>query len=186
MQPAYFIAHGAPDLVLKNNDYTAFLRALGRKAEKPQGIVIFTAHWESEILTVSYSDETYATIHDFARFPQALYSMEYGAEGSTEIADRMLKRLSDHDIRAERDANRGLDHGSWTVLKLMFPDADIPVVQASVNPFLKPEEQYRIGAAIQALRNEGVMIIGSGGTVHNLRKLDWGQGEPEPWAIALR
>lgn len=182
MVPSLFLAHGSPMLAIEDTEYTRFLAKLGQQI-KPKAIVIFTAHWESDILTVTYTDDTYETIYDFYRFPDELYAVKYPAKGSKEIASMLEERFNKQGIKVKRDSARGLDHGSWTLLHRMYPEADIPVVQISVNPFLPPEDQFEIGKALQGLGQEDILVIGSGVTVHNLRIMKWGQTEPETWAV---
>lgn len=180
MVPSLFICHGAPTLAIENNEYTKFLNELGRRYH-PKAIVIFTAHWESEITTISKKDGAYETIYDFGGFSEELYKVKYPAKGSTEIAAMIEEKLNNHAIPSKTDQVRGLDHGSWVVLRLLYPEANIPVIQVSVNPYLSPKEQFNIGAAMRDLRKENIMIIGSGGTSHNLGMIKWGQTTPEAW-----
>jgi 4,5-DOPA dioxygenase extradiol len=183
MIPSYFLAHGSPIMVIEDTEYTRFLKDFEQKI-KPKAIVIFTAHWEEDILTISSKDDVYDTIYDFYGFPDKLYTLKYEAKGSKQIAAILEERFKKHGIAVRKDTERGLDHGSWTLLYHMYPKADIPVVQVSVNPYLSPEEQYRIGAAIRDLREEDIMIIGSGVTVHNLRLLKrQNPDEVDPWAV---
>ncbi|MCP1312181.1 DODA-type extradiol aromatic ring-opening family dioxygenase [Paenibacillus tyrfis] len=184
MIPALFLAHGSPMLAIEQTPYTDFLAKLGEQYE-PRAIVIFTAHWESETLTISSTDDVYDTIYDFGGFPDELYQVKYPARGSKAIAAMLEQKLTANGIEVRTDSIRGLDHGSWTLLHRMYPKADIPVVQVSVNPYLAPDQQYRIGEAIRGLGQEGILVIGSGVTVHNLRMLNWGQKTPEPWAVAF-
>ncbi|TCS79380.1 DODA-type extradiol aromatic ring-opening family dioxygenase [Tepidibacillus fermentans] len=184
MVPSLFISHGAPTLAIEDNDYTQFLQNLGRRIT-PKAIVIFTAHWESEITTISFKDDVYETIYDFYGFPEELYMMKYPATGSISIASMVEEKLKIHDIPAKSDEKRGLDHGSWVVLQLLYPNADIPVVQVSVNPYLIPKEQFKIGEALRDLGEKDILVIGSGGTSHNLRMIKWGQTTPEPWTVAF-
>lgn len=185
MTTSFFFAHGSPMIAIEDQRYTQFLRQFAQKIEKPKAIAIFTAHWESQRLTISSTDDIYETIYDFFGFPDVLYTLQYPARGSVEIATKIANLFSKQGIPNQTDATRGLDHGSWVILKHLFPQADIPVVQLSVNPFLPPNQQYAIGQAIRELPKQGVMVIGSGGTVHNLRKINWGQQEPEAWAVAF-
>ncbi len=177
-----FICHGSPELAIQNNEYTRLLLELGKRV-RPKAIVIFTAHWESHILTISSTDDTYDMIYDFGGFARELYSIKYPARGSSTIAERLQFMLESRGIQTRIDENRGLDHGSWVVLKHMYPEADIPVIQVSVNPKLLPEKQYEIGRAIQQLGEEDVLVIGSGGTVHNLFTVDFEATESEAWAV---
>lgn len=177
-----FLAHGSPMNAIEDKEYTRFLEQLGNSLQ-PKAIVIFTAHWESEVLTISSSDQQYKTIYDFYGFPEELYQIQYPAKGSSHLAKIIEEKMTKQGIEVKKDQTRGLDHGSWTILHRMFPNADIPVVQISVNPVLPPEKQFEIGKALRSLRAEDILVIGSGVTVHNLRMIKWGQTTPEPWAI---
>lgn len=182
MIPSIFICHGGPNLVFEKNDYTKFLKELGRRYT-PKGIVIFTAHWESDTLAISFRDDTYEMIYDFGGFQKELYSFKYPAKGSIEIASSLQTKLESHGITTKKDESRGLDHGAWVVLHLMYPEANIPVVQVSVNPKLSLEEQYKIGQSIQELGKEDILVIGSGATVHNLATIDWEANDTKAWAM---
>jgi len=184
MLPSLFIAHGAPLLAIEDNDYTQFLNSLAKTFPKPKAIVLFSAHWESANQQVSDVQE-YETIYDFGGFPAALYQIKYAARGDTRITQQIMNLLGEQKIPYEVDTRRGLDHGAWVVLRMMYPEADIPVISMSVNPNLSPEEQYRIGKSLATLREQDVLIIASGGTVHNLRLLRM-NGEEEKvdqWAL---
>lgn len=182
MVPSLFLAHGSPMLALEQSAYTDFLQELGRKIQ-PKAIVLFTAHWESEVLTISSTDQAYDTIYDFRGFPPELYAIKYPAKGSVALAAKLEQAFQSQGIAVRKDTTRGLDHGAWTLLYRIYPKADIPVVQISVNPFLSPKEQLEIGKALKELGQEDILIIGSGVTVHNLRLLDWESKETEPWAL---
>jgi 4,5-DOPA dioxygenase extradiol len=183
MLPSLFLAHGSPMLAIEESEYTDFLAQLGRQLTRPKAIVIFTAHWESDILTISSSDKVYETIYDFYGFPDELYAMKYPARGSKSIAAMVAGKFEAQGISVKLDEARGLDHGSWTLLSRMYPKADIPIVQISVNPDLSPADQFKIGQSLQGLGTEDILVIGSGVTVHNLRIIKWGQTTPEQWAI---
>lgn len=182
MVPSLFLAHGSPMIAIENNSYTEYLGKLGQQI-KPKAIVIFTAHWESPILTVSYRDDVYETIYDFGGFPPELFAVKYPAKGSKHVASIVMERFEKNGIAVKTDSTRGLDHGSWTLLHRLYPKADIPVVQVSVNPALSPQEQFKIGEALRGLGKEDILIICSGALVHNLRLLRWGQTSVEPWAV---
>ncbi|OLN23579.1 dioxygenase [Domibacillus antri] len=182
MMPSLFLAHGSPMIALQENAYTNVLSEIG-KAEKPEAIVIFTAHWETPVLTISSVEGEYETIYDFGGFPEELYQMKYPAKGSPDLAKRLSELLKSANIDSQFDHRRGLDHGSWTLLKHLYPDADIPVVQVSVQPFLPLEQQFKIGEAIRSLGEDHILVIGSGVTVHNLRQINWGATEVEEWAV---
>ncbi|GIQ71095.1 dioxygenase [Xylanibacillus composti] len=183
--PSFFIAHGSPSLALEENAYTQDLNALTERYDKPEAVVLFTAHWESPVTTISWRDSAYDTIHDFGGFQPELYAMRYPAKGSTAVAAEVERLLQQDGLESRRNEDRGLDHGAWVVLHHLWPDADVPVVQLSVNPFLPPERQYAIGRALAPLKERGVWIIGSGGTVHNLRMISWGAERAEEWAVAF-
>ncbi|WP_079507541.1 dioxygenase family protein [Mesobacillus jeotgali] len=170
MMPALFVAHGAPLLAIQNNEYTQFLNSFGKELPRPKAIILFSAHWESSLQQVS-NVEDYRTIYDFGGFPEELYRIQYPAKGNGTIAKEITELLTEQGVPFEVDSTRGLDHGAWVVLRLMYPDADIPVISMSVNPSLTPEEQYQIGRSLSTLREKDVLIIASGGTVHNLGAL---------------
>lgn len=176
-----FICHGGPTLVVENNEYTAYLKDLGKKLT-PKAVVIFTAHWETEVTEISSIEGTYDMIYDFSGFPKELYSIKYPAKGSKEVASQLQSMLRNKGIESRLDESRGMDHGAWDVLYLMFPNADIPVVQVSLNPQLPMEKQYEIGRAIMELGKEDILIVGSGSTVHNLATIDWNSEKAEEWA----
>jgi 4,5-DOPA dioxygenase extradiol len=182
MIPSLFVCHGSPMLAIEDNAYTRSLRETGERIQ-PKAIVIFTAHWESQITTISFKDDIYDTIYDFGGFSPELYQIKYPAKGSTAMASLMEERFKTAGIPTKRDETRGLDHGSWVMLSYLYPNADIPVVQISVNPFLSAKEQFEIGQAIRGLGNEGILVIGSGGTSHNLWEIHWGQTTPEAWTV---
>jgi len=185
MMPSYFIAHGAPSIVLEQHAYTDFLKQFAANTPKPKAIVLFSAHWEQSAQTISAVDGTYDTIYDFGGFQEELYRMTYPAQGDRDLSKQIQALFAAQGIPSTLDENRGLDHGAWAILKLLYPDADIPVVTLSVNRYLTNAQQYQIGQALAALKEQGVLIIGSGGTVHNLRRVKWqAQGEDE-WAVAF-
>ncbi|MDF2961342.1 MAG: Extradiol ring-cleavage dioxygenase class protein subunit, partial [Paenibacillus sp.] len=162
MFPAFFMAHGAPTLVLEHHPYTRFLRILGAQMPKPPGVVLFSAHWESFTQLISGASQL-ETIHDFFGFPQELYRLSYPAAGDIVLTLKIQRLLTAEGITCSIDDKRGLDHGAWTLLSLLLPHADVPVVALSVNPRLVPEEQYRVGKALMRLREQDYLIIGSGG-----------------------
>lgn len=183
MIPSYFIAHGSPLLAIEDSEYTKFLANLVETLPKPKAIVIFSAHWETPVQAVSSVDE-YSMIYDFGGFPDIMYTLKYPAKGSREVTKEIIELLSQHQVPFQMDTSRGIDHGAWVVLSLLYPDADIPVVAMSVNQNLEPDQQYKIGQSLSSLREKDVMIIGSGGTVHNLRALNWSDnGEVDQKAL---
>jgi 4,5-DOPA dioxygenase extradiol len=184
MMPSFFIAHGAPLLAIEDNEYTQFLNELGKTLQRPKAIILFSAHWESGVQKVSKVDE-YSTIYDFGGFPESLYQIQYPAKGSKEISKEIEELFTKNGVQFEVDTNRGLDHGAWVVLRMLYPEADIPVISMSVNQRLTPEEQYKIGKSLSMLREKNIVIIGSGGTVHNLRALKFNSdnGPVDNWAF---
>ena len=172
-QPALFISHGAPTLALEHGSTARFLRELGASLPPPAAILCVSAHWETS--AVSLSANPYPqTIHDFGGFPAPLYDLEYPARGDAQLAARAAVLLKPLDGVVQVDARRGFDHGVWVPLMLMFPDAQIPVVSMAVQPHLPAAHHYRLGELLAPLRDEGVMILGSGGATHDLRAF-WGQ-----------
>jgi 4,5-DOPA dioxygenase extradiol len=180
--PTFFIAHGAPSLAIEKHGYTEFLsKLLSELPKPPRAIVIFSAHWENGVQQISAVPQ-YETIYDFGGFSEELYQITYPAKGDLPLSLDIQRLLQAEGIQCEMDDRRGLDHGSWAPLHIIAPGRDIPVIAMSVNPRLTAEEHYRIGKALDPLREQDVLILGSGGTVHNLRRLDWSDGEAQAWA----
>ena len=156
-------------------------QALGERLPRPKAILIASAHWETQLPMLTGAEKP-QTIHDFYNFPEPLYKLRYPAPGAPEVAKRAQSLLKDAGFTAAIDGCRGLDHGAWSPLLYMYPDADIPVVQISVQPELGPQHHVNLGAAVRALTDEDVLIIGSGHLTHNLRDWSRGQGAPAPYA----
>ncbi len=175
MLPALFVSHGAPTLPFDAVPAREFLKGLGASLPRPKGIVIASAHWETDGVAanqVAVND----TIHDFTGFPEALYRLRYPAPGDAALSEKVHARIG-----GALDSVRGLDHGAWVPLMLMYPDADIPVVQVAVQPRAGVAHHIALGRALKPLREDGVLVIGSGSFVHNLRRLDRrGADAPEP------
>ncbi|SFJ79089.1 Aromatic ring-opening dioxygenase, catalytic subunit, LigB family [Paenibacillus sp. UNC496MF] len=182
MLPSLFICHGSPMMAVEQSAYTAFLKQTGKRW-KPRAIVLFSAHWETRVATVSFAAGPLPTIYDFGGFPDELYRLTYPAPGSPDVAAEVEARFARHGIETRRDASRGLDHGAWVFLRHMYPDADIPVVTISVQPFLPAARQLAIGEALRGLGEEDILVIGSGTTVHNFGEIKWKQEHAEPWAV---
>lgn len=171
--PAVFVSHGAPTLALDRGDKTyRFLDGLGSQLGKPESVLVVSAHWEEASPSVSIAEKP-ETIHDFHGFPDALYEIAYSAPGAPEMAGRVSELLAGAGIPTRIDSKRGLDHGAWVPLSLMYPDADVPVTQLSVQTALGGGHHLAMGEALRPLRDEGVLILGSGGLTHNLGELDW-------------
>lgn len=182
MLPSLFISHGSPMLALQPGASGPALAGLANALPRPKAVVLVSAHWESRDLLVMSNPQP-ATWHDFGGFPQALYAVQYPAPGAPALAQRVADLLG-----AKLDARRPFDHGSWVPLSLMYPQAEIPVIQVSLPSQAGPALQLKVGAALAALRGEGILLIGSGSITHNLGELDWHAGPDtiEPWALAFR
>ncbi len=170
IQPSLFIAHGNPNLLITPCEYRTFLTNIPTLIKKPEAIVIFTAHWESTVQRISNVTQ-YTTIHDFTNFPKEMYELTYNAPGNQELAKEIYDIFTKNGVESELDDTRGIDHGAWAILKIMYPEPDIPIVQLSINPEASAEEAYNIGKLLEPLRERGIAIIGSGNTVHNVAKI---------------
>lgn len=187
MFPSLFISHGSPMLALEPGASGPALARLAAELPKPKAIVIVSAHWESNELLVNGNPQP-ETWHDFGGFPAALFAVQYPAPGEPQLAVEVVDLLKADGLAASIDAKRPFDHGVWVPLSLMYPRADIPVVQISLPSRQGPALQTRVGHALASLREHGVLLIGSGSITHNLRELDWHAGPEsvEPWAKAFR
>lgn len=181
--PVLFIGHGSPMNALNDNPYTRAWRGLGERLPRPKAILSISAHWETKGVLITAADKP-RTIHDFYGFPPELFAVQYDAPGDPALARKIAAMLAP-SARADLDS-WGLDHGTWSVLHSMYPEADIPVLQLSMDIRLGPADHYRIGQALKPLRDEGVLILGSGDIVHNLRLFDRRPGAVTPdWAIGF-
>ncbi|MBE9029427.1 dioxygenase [filamentous cyanobacterium LEGE 11480] len=165
--PTLFLSHGAPDLAIHQGATQDFLQVLPEAFPRPKAILVISAHWHSRTTMVSGMTNP-ATIHDFSGFASELYAMQYKAPGSPQLAIQIQTLLEQSQIPCRINPDRGLDHGAWVPLMLMYPAADIPIVQLSINYEQTPEYHWKIGQAIAILRHQGVLIIGSGSMTHNL------------------
>lgn len=180
MFPSIFVSHGAPTLPLDACPAREFLKGLGAALPRPRAVLAVSAHWDTEKPTVNHVHIN-DTIHDFTGFPEALYQIRYPAHGSRALVTRTQQVLHEAGFMVEDDDARGLDHGAWVPLMLMYPEADVPVVQLSVQSELGPEHHLKLGAALAHLRGEDVLVLGTGGFVHNLRNLNRSRIDaPEP------
>ena len=181
--PAVFFGHGNPMNALLENQYTRSWARIGEQLPRPKAVLCVSAHWYFPATAVTFSVKP-RTIHDFGGFPQELYQVEYPAPGSHELASRVQDLLAPTTV--ELDERWGFDHGTWSVLCHVFPQADVPVVQLSIDETKPPEYHYEIGKRLSPLRDEGVFIIGSGNIVHNLHTYAWGRQPVEPFDWAIR
>jgi 4,5-DOPA dioxygenase extradiol len=169
--PAIFISHGAPDLPLRSSAATDFLTQLSQTLPTPKAILVVSAHWNTHQPTVSKAAQP-RTIHDFSGFPAELDRLKYPAPGAVDMAERVVKLLTQTELGCDVSLDRGLDHGAWIPLLLAYPEAKIPVVQLSIQPHLSPTHHFLLGQALQPLRHEGIFILASGSATHNLGAID--------------
>lgn len=179
--PTLFVSHGAPDLLLSETPASGFLKTLAARYPSPRAILVVSAHWESGVNTIGAAAAP-ETIHDFGGFDPVLYTMRYGAHTSAEMVAEIDAALTAAGISHATNTARGYDHGVWVPLLLAWPKADVPVVQLSLRRGASAEENLRLGQALAPLRDEGVLIVGSGASVHNLGAMNY-EGTPAPdWA----
>ncbi len=177
--PAVFIGHGNPMNAIANNPFSAAWAAFGQRIAKPKAILCISAHWQTNNPCVCSTDPP-VTIHDFHGFPAALFAQRYPAPGAPALAERIQHLIG---ANASLSADWGLDHGTWSILLHMFPDADVPVLQLSLARTLTPAQHWDLARTLAPLRHEGILILGSGNIVHNLARL--GQGPAPDWALAF-
>jgi len=181
--PAIFFGHGNPLNAVLENRYTAAWRQIGTEVSKPKAILSISAHWfvPGTGVTISTSPRT---IHDFGGFPQELYQVQYPAPGDPALARRVQNMLK--PLPVGFDDSWGLDHGTWSVLRHVYPNADVPVVQLSIDEAQPASVHFEIGRRLAPLRAEGILIVGSGNLVHNLHAYAWGRHMPDPYDWAIR
>jgi 4,5-DOPA dioxygenase extradiol len=168
-QPSLFISHGAPDLALADSPAHRFLRDLGSRLERPDAIVIASAHHEAAGGPLVRAPERFATWHDFGNFDRRLFGLRYEPPGAPALAEEVRALLADAGFRPAEDPDGRIDHGAWVPLSLLFPGADIPLVMVSIDPAKDSAWHYRVGAALSTLRRRNILLIGSGSISHNLR-----------------
>ena len=182
--PTIFFGHGNPMNALLANEYTAAWRKIGEAMPRPKAVLAVSAHWYVPGLAVTAMERP-RTIHDFGGFPRELHAFEYPAPGDPALARRVRELLAPLEVALDERA-WGLDHGTWAVLCHVFPGADVPVVQLSIDETRSAAYHYEIGERLRGLRDEGVLVIGSGDIVHNLHAYAWGRHRVEPYEWALR
>jgi len=182
--PAIFFGHGNPLNALLRNQYTEAWSNLGNSVPRPKAMLCISAHWYLPGTAVTAMERP-RTIHDFGGFPRELYEVQYPAPGSPELARQVRDLLAPVSVELD-ETSWGLDHGTWSVLCHVFPNADIPVVQLSIDDTQPPEFHYELGKRLSPLRDEGVLIVGSGNLVHNLHTYAWGRHNVEPFDWAVR
>lgn len=168
--PVLFIGHGSPMNGIEDNQFSQTWRGMGQKIERPKAVLVISAHWLTTGTHITAMNNP-KTIHDFGGFPEELFRVQYPAPGNPELAQATKQLITKTDVGLDHDW--GLDHGTWTVVRHMYPDADIPVLQLSIDYSKPPQYHYDLAKQLAALRKKGVLIIGSGNMVHNLRMLAW-------------
>lgn len=181
--PALFLGHGNPLITLEQNPYTRAWHSLGESLPRPQAVLCISAHWYLPATLVTAAPIP-RTIHDFNGFPDALYDIQYPAPGAPELAQDIRRLLA--PLNVGLDSEWGLDHGAWTVLRHMYPRADVPIVQLSLNRSEDAAWHYELAKRLQPLRDQGVLIVGSGNLIHNLREYDWNREHTDPFDWAAR
>ncbi|HZN05882.1 MAG TPA: 4,5-DOPA dioxygenase extradiol [Pyrinomonadaceae bacterium] len=181
--PAIFFGHGNPMNALQNNDWTAAWSNIGKTIPRPRAILCISAHWYLPATLVTANTEP-RTIHDFGGFPRELYQVQYPAPGDPQLARRVQDLLA--PLPVELDESWGLDHGTWSVFRHVCPEADVPIVQLSIDKTQPPQFHFLLGQRLAPLRDEGVLIAGSGNIVHNLHAYAWGKHIPDPYDWAVR
>lgn len=183
--PVVFFGHGSPMIALETNDTTRTWQAMGEAFGKPKAILCISAHWLTQGVGVTAMTAP-RTIHDFGTsFPKALFDMQYPAPGSPELAARVAELLAPQPVVLDQQA-WGLDHGTWSVLSKVYPDADVPVVQLSMDASKPPQWHFDLAQRLAPLRDEGVLIVGTGNIVHNLPAMDWGERHCAPYDWSQR
>ena len=168
--PVLFLGHGSPMNAIEKNEFVKGFREVSAEIEKPKAILVVSAHWETQGTRVTAMKQP-ATIHDFGGFPRALYEVQYPAPGNPELARDIKDKVKTTTVQL--DDRWGLDHGAWTVIRHMYPNADIPVIQLSIDYNKSPQEHYELARELTQLREKGILIVGSGNLIHNLGMVDW-------------
>lgn len=180
--PALFIGHGSPMNAIADNAYTQTLNALGARLPRPRAVLCVSAHWMTEGTWITHQAQP-RTIHDFNGFPKVLHDIQYPAPGDPALAEVIAAQIAEPHINLD-DEHWGFDHGAWSVLRHVFPKADVPVLQLSLNMERPAADHFAVGRALAPLRDQGILIVGSGNIVHNLHLIKWDENAPPfPWAV---
>lgn len=182
--PSLFLPHGAPDLPISDHAASRFLQTLSQNLPTPKGIVIISAHWETYGVQITTSPEL-ETIYDFGGFSPALYDLKYNAKTSPELIQQVTDLLDKANVEVKPNNRRGLDHGAWIPLLLAFPNADIPIVQLSLDRRMNAKDLFKFGQTLGKLREDGILIIGSGASVHNLGNIALEGSPVAKWALSF-
>ena len=178
--PLLFLGHGSPMNAIEENQFVRGFREAGKNIQKPKAVLVISAHWETQGTMVTAMEKP-QTIHDFGGFPQALFEVEYPAPGSPALAKTTKALIKKTEVQL--DEKWGLDHGTWSVIKHLYPNADVPVIQMSLDYTQKPQYHYELAKELAALRNKGILIVGSGNLVHNLGAIAWDKMNVDDYAF---
>jgi len=182
--PVLFVGHGSPMYAIEENEFVQKWSSLGKNIQKPKAILAISAHWETRGTQVTAMSLP-QTIHDFGGFPRELYEIQYPVPGNPALAEEVIRTVENSVVTA--DQKWGLDHGTWSVLRRIYPEANIPVIQLSLDYNKSPKEHYELATELASFREKGVLIVGSGNIVHNLRRVAWDKTDDEEfgfdWAI---
>lgn len=177
--PVLFLGHGNPMNAIEENEFVRGWREVGKSIPKPNAILCVSAHWETRGTFVTVAEKP-VTIHDFGGFPGELYDVQYPAPGSPELAKETINIVKKTEVG--KDSKWGLDHGAWSVIKHLYPDADVPVIEMSLDHYQAPQFHYELAGELSPLREKGILIIGSGNMVHNLRMVAWDKFDADNYA----
>lgn len=178
IMPSLFLSHGSPMLAIENNATTEFFQSLGERLDKPEAIIVFSAHFDLADSVQITTGNSLETIHDFYGFPEKLYQQRYSAHGAPALSQQVTDMLKKAGFNVSQNPKRGLDHGAWVPLKWLYPKADIPVIQISIDSTQDARYHYRLGHELKTLRQQGILLLGSGGITHNLRAFFTASSEP--------
>ena len=185
--PVLFLGHGSPMNAIEENEFVRGFRKIGSEVQRPQAILVVSAHWETRGTYVTAMQQP-RTIHDFGGFPKALFDVQYPAPGSPELAEETRQLVKGTEVHL--DHKWGLDHGAWSVVKHLYPDADVPIIQMSLDHTMTPSQHYALAQELSSLRDKGVLVLGSGNMVHNLGLVAWDKLNADAygydWALEAR